>query len=138
MLSLAELDVEKLQRRKRMWHAGVVDVPYHQPHFQGVITFTAAELKGVPHDVVSGYTKRTEGDSEVYDVTFKTPDIFPVVSLVFQTLRIASQIVARQFKFAENPETRKRAQEAHESRLAINVPLLDKALELRRRIAALL
>ncbi|KAG5220918.1 zincin [Salix suchowensis] len=88
--------------------------------FSGVIAFTAAELKGVPRDVVSGYTKRTEGDSEVYDVTFKTPDIFPV------------------FKFAENPETRKRAQEAHESRLAINVPLLDKALELRRKIAALL
>ncbi|KAF4590074.1 hypothetical protein EYR40_009527 [Pleurotus pulmonarius] len=86
----------------------------------GVITFTAVELKGVPHDVVSGYTKRTEGDSEVYDVTFKTPDIFPV------------------FKFAENPETRKRALEAHESRLAINVPLLDKALELRRKIAGLL
>ncbi|PPQ65870.1 hypothetical protein CVT26_000804 [Gymnopilus dilepis] len=86
----------------------------------GVITFTLEELKGVPKDVVSGYTKRTEGDKEVYDVTFKTPDIFPI------------------FKFAENPETRKRAQEGHESRLAVNTPLLDKALELRRKIAALL
>jgi len=28
--------------------------------------------------------------------------------------------------------------EGYESRLAINVPLLDKALELRRRIASLL
>ncbi|TRM63928.1 hypothetical protein BD626DRAFT_547704 [Schizophyllum amplum] len=81
---------------------------------------TEEELKGVPKDIVSGYKKRTEGDKTVYDVTFKTPDIFPV------------------FKFAENPTTRQRAQEGHESRLAVNVPLLDKALELRRKIADLL
>ncbi|KAF8895394.1 hypothetical protein BD779DRAFT_1660241 [Infundibulicybe gibba] len=86
----------------------------------GKITFTAEELKGVPKDVVSGYTKRTEGSVEVYDVTYKTPDIFPL------------------FKFAENPKTRQRAQEGHESRLENNVPLLSKALDLRRRIAALL
>ncbi|KJA24053.1 hypothetical protein HYPSUDRAFT_53952 [Hypholoma sublateritium FD-334 SS-4] len=85
-----------------------------------VISFTEEELKGVPKDVISGYSKRTEGDKELYDVTYKTPDIFPV------------------FKFAENPETRKRALEGHEDRLAINVPLLDKALELRRKIASLL
>ncbi|PPQ89666.1 hypothetical protein CVT25_013853 [Psilocybe cyanescens] len=86
----------------------------------GSISFTEEELKGVPKDVVSGYTKRTEGDTELYDVTFKTPDIFPV------------------FKFAEDPETRKKAQEGHEARLASNVPLLDRALELRRKIASLL
>ncbi|KAL1689134.1 hypothetical protein GGG16DRAFT_93984 [Schizophyllum commune] len=85
-----------------------------------VISFTEEELKGVPKDVISGYKKRTEGDKTVYDVTYKTPDIFPV------------------FKFAENPTTRQRAQEGHESRLAVNVPLLDKALELRRNIADIL
>jgi metallopeptidase MepB len=86
----------------------------------GVVTFTLDELKGVPSDVVSGYTKRTEGSKEVYDITHKTPDIFPV------------------FKFAENPETRRLAHESYEARLKINVPLLDKALELRRKIASLL
>ncbi|KAF9481172.1 metallopeptidase MepB [Pholiota conissans] len=86
----------------------------------GVISFTEEELKGVPKDVISGYTKRTEGDKELFDVTYKTPDIFPI------------------FKFAENPETRKRALEGHEGRLAVNVPLLDKALELRRKIASIL
>jgi hypothetical protein len=50
---------------------------------QAVITFTEDELKGVPTDVISGYTKRTEGSKEVYDVTYKTPDIFPVVRLLF-------------------------------------------------------
>lgn len=45
-----------------------------------MITFTAEELKGVPEDVVSGYIKRTDDSGkEVYDVTYKTPDIFPIV-----------------------------------------------------------
>jgi hypothetical protein len=48
---------------------------------QAVITFTFEELKGVPEDVISGYTKRTEGGKEVNDVTYKTPDIFPVVGI---------------------------------------------------------
>ena len=46
---------------------------------QGVVTFTLEELKGVPEDVISGYAKRTEDGKDVYDVTFKTPDIFPIV-----------------------------------------------------------
>ncbi|KAJ6508867.1 metallopeptidase MepB [Mycena sanguinolenta] len=87
---------------------------------KGVVSLTKEELDGVPADVVSGYTKRTEGATEVYDVTFKTPDIFPV------------------FKFATRPETRQRAYEGHESRLAINVPLVEKFLGLRREIAKVL
>ena len=43
-----------------------------------------------------------------------------------------------QFKFAENPETRKRAREAHASRLAVNVPVFEKMLDLRRKVASLL
>lgn len=34
----------------------------------------------MPADIISGYTKRTDGGKEVYDVTMKTPDIFPIVS----------------------------------------------------------
>ncbi|KAJ7459805.1 metallopeptidase MepB [Mycena latifolia] len=86
----------------------------------GVISFTKDELDGVPADVISGYTKRTEGSTELYDVTFKTPDIFPI------------------FKFATRPETRQRAHEGHESRLAINVPLVEKFLALRRDITKVL
>lgn len=51
------------------------------------MTFTLEELKGVPEDVISGYTKRTDGGKDVYDVTFKTPDIFPLVRyLLFPAL----------------------------------------------------
>ncbi|KAF8208891.1 metallopeptidase MepB [Mycena galopus ATCC 62051] len=87
---------------------------------KGVVSFTKEELDGVPSDVISGYTKRTEGSTEVYDVTYKTPDLFPV------------------FKFATRPETRQRAYEGHESRLEINVPLVEKFLGLRRQIAKVL
>lgn len=44
-----------------------------------MVSFTEAELKGVPADVISGYPKRTEGAKNLYDVTFKMPDIQPVV-----------------------------------------------------------
>jgi Zn-dependent oligopeptidase len=43
-----------------------------------------------------------------------------------------------QFKFAQDPGTRQRAHEGYEARLEINVPLLSKALDLRRQIAKLL
>jgi len=43
-----------------------------------------------------------------------------------------------QFKYAESPVVRQRAVEGFESRLSINVDLLDKVLELRRQIAKLL
>ena len=46
---------------------------------QGSVSFTLEELKGVPEDVISGYAKRTVDGKELYDVTHKTPDIFPLV-----------------------------------------------------------
>ncbi|KAJ7212164.1 metallopeptidase MepB [Mycena pura] len=86
----------------------------------GVISFTKEELDGVPADVISGYAKRTEGTIELYDVTYKTPDIMPI------------------FKFANRPETRQRAHEGYDSRLAVNVPLVERFLALRRQIAKVL
>jgi Zn-dependent oligopeptidase len=43
-----------------------------------------------------------------------------------------------QFKYAQSAETRRRGYESYEARLELNSPLLDRALELRRNIAALL
>ena len=108
---------------------------------QATITFTADELKGVPKDVVGGYIKTTKDGQDLYDVTYKTPDIFPIVrpNPTAHPRTAYSHLTLRpQFKFAENPETRKRAYEGYESRLAINVPILEKFLELRRKIAKLL
>ncbi|KAN0088975.1 hypothetical protein V8E55_006032 [Tylopilus felleus] len=44
----------------------------------GRIAFTCKQLDGVPDDVISGYTQRTEGDKVLYEVTFRTHDIFPL------------------------------------------------------------
>ncbi|KAI0050406.1 metallopeptidase MepB [Auriscalpium vulgare] len=86
----------------------------------GSISFTLEELKGVPDDYVNDFTKREEGGKEVYDVLLKSTEIYPVI------------------QNADNPETRRRAQESFGCRLPQNVPLLERALELRRKIAALL
>lgn len=100
------------------------------------------ELEGVPSDVLSGYKKRpAEGDTpELYEVTFKTPDIVPLVclSILNKNSKHLTWMFLFQFKFASNPETRRRASEAFEDRLSINEPLFKKGLALRRRIAKLL
>ena len=49
---------------------------------QGRIAFTREELDGVQEDVISGYPQRTEGDKVLYEVAFRTPDIFPLVSVL--------------------------------------------------------
>jgi hypothetical protein len=59
----------------------LLNLPLHQKNFneeKGFITFTKEELDGVPDDVVSGYTKHESED--LYDVTFKTPDLIPLVN----------------------------------------------------------
>lgn len=119
-LALPEEDRTELMALQKELSQVVVEFMRNFNEEDGHVTFTRDELEGVPEDVTSGYTKRAEGDKEVYDVTFKTPDIFPV------------------FRFAVSPTTRQKAYDAHESRLAINVPLLERALDLRRRIASVL
>ena len=47
-------------------------------------------------------------------------------------------LMSAQFKFAENPETRRKAYAGYENRLAINKPIMSKFLDLRRQIAKLL
>jgi hypothetical protein len=66
---------EKVSWHNKLDSRGVRVVHY----FQGFVSFTLEDLKGVPEDVISGYAKRTEDDKELYDVTHKTPDILPLV-----------------------------------------------------------
>jgi metallopeptidase MepB len=119
-LALPEKERTELMALKKELSQVCLEFSKNFSEENGLVTFTLEELEGVPADVISGFTKRTEGSKEFYDVTYKTPDIFPV------------------FKFAQKPETRERAYEGFESRLEINVPLLSRALDLRRQIAKLL
>ncbi|KAG0139858.1 hypothetical protein CROQUDRAFT_54131 [Cronartium quercuum f. sp. fusiforme G11] len=89
----------------------------NQNEENGSIGFNLEELEGVPEDVISGF-KKTD-DSKLL-MTFKTPDYIPVI------------------KFAKNPETRKRAFLGYESRTSMNVPILNKILDLRREASKIL
>ncbi|TBU62281.1 metallopeptidase MepB [Dichomitus squalens] len=119
-LALPDEEREELTNLKKELSQTCLQFSKNFNEENGVVTFTLDELKGVPEDVISGYTKRTEDGKDVYDITFKTPDILPV------------------FKYAENPETRRTAYEKYENRLAINKPIMAKFLDLRRQIAKLL
>ncbi|PPQ91638.1 hypothetical protein CVT25_013193 [Psilocybe cyanescens] len=123
-LALPPQKQEELKTLKKELSQVSLDYMKNFNEENGAISFTKEELKGVPEDVISGYRKRTvtdnAGETELYDVTFKGPDFSPVLS------------------YAESPETRKRTKEAHDSRLSVNVPIIAKAFELRRKKALLL
>lgn len=69
---------------KRMYVPGTEDyvsnfITRRAHCIQGHVSFIPDELKGIPEDVLSGYTKREANDKTFYDVSFKRPDIFPLV-----------------------------------------------------------
>ncbi|TDL22641.1 Metalloprotease [Rickenella mellea] len=119
-LDLPEAQRDELTRLKKELSQVCVKFNQNFNEEDGKILFTLEELKGVPADVISGFPKQTEDTKELYEVTHKTTDIFPI------------------FKYAENPETRRRMRESFDGRLSINVDLFDQALSLRRQIAAIL
>ncbi|CEL52913.1 metallopeptidase MepB [Rhizoctonia solani AG-1 IB] len=117
-LALPEDKRTELMKLKKELSVVCTDFGRNFNEEKGTVAFTREELKGVPEDVINGYTQ-VEGTDKLA-VTFKTPDIFPL------------------FKYAQNPTTRERAHVAYENRLEINIPLLSRAIELRRQCAAIL
>ncbi|EJC99683.1 Metalloprotease [Fomitiporia mediterranea MF3/22] len=119
-LDLSEDKRKVLEEKKKELNQLCVEFSKNFNEEAGKIFFTEEELKGVPADVVSGYEKRVEDSKVTYGVTHKTPDTFPL------------------FKYAQNPDTRRKAFSSYENRLAVNVPILNKCLDLRREIAPIL
>ncbi|KAF7792617.1 hypothetical protein EIP86_003714 [Pleurotus ostreatoroseus] len=122
-LALSETEFEELKEmRKELSNTCLeFDKNFNEENLvQGKISFTRKELAGVPEDELSGFVKRIEGKTEIYDIPFKGPGISTIIA------------------FMENYDARKRAHEANSSRMAVNVPIFDKMLELRHKVAALL
>jgi hypothetical protein len=74
--------VSRVQRASRFFRARPTEATL-QRNFneeKGFVTFTLAELDGIAPDVISGYKKHENEDA--YDVTFKTPDLLPIVCLL--------------------------------------------------------
>ncbi|GMG20938.1 unnamed protein product [Ambrosiozyma monospora] len=85
------------------------------------ILFTKEQLKGVPEDVLSQFEEVKTDDGETkLKMTFKYPDIFPVL------------------KFASNPDTRKAAFTGDQNKVPENSKILVKAVKLRAELAQLL
>ncbi|GME84865.1 unnamed protein product [Ambrosiozyma monospora] len=85
------------------------------------ILFTKKQLEGVPEDVISQFEEIKSEDGETkLRMTFKYPDIFPVL------------------KYASNPDTRKAAFIGDQNKVPENAEILAKAVKLRAELAQLL
>lgn len=86
----------------------------------GHVAFTKAELDGVPDLVLEQYETVAEDGVDKYKVTFKYPDILPLM------------------KYARNEDTRKRAHVRDTNKVPENADILDKMVRIRYQIAKLL
>ena len=86
----------------------------------GGLWFTKEELNGTPEDVIAGFEKG-EGENEgKLKMSFKYPDLFPVL------------------KYCKNIEARRKVFMANENKCNQNVPLFREAINLRDEAARLL
>ncbi|KAL8710607.1 MAG: hypothetical protein Q9220_004831 [cf. Caloplaca sp. 1 TL-2023] len=86
----------------------------------GGLWFTKEELEGTPEDVISGFTKGEGEDAGKLRMSFKYPDLFPVL------------------KYCKNIEARKQIFIANENKCNQNIPLFREAVDLRDEAARLL
>lgn len=84
------------------------------------VAFTKDELDGVSETIMQQFEKISDNGVEKYKVTFKYPDILPVL------------------KTANNPETRKRAFASDQNKVEENTTLFLETLKLRNQLAELL
>ncbi|KAF4632089.1 hypothetical protein G7Y89_g6028 [Cudoniella acicularis] len=87
---------------------------------KGGIWFLQKELEGVPEDVLSGFERGQLGKTGQLRLTFKGPDVAPVLN------------------YATNSETRRQLLIANANKCNQNVPLLKEAIVLRDEAARLL
>ncbi|KAJ3030356.1 Thimet oligopeptidase [Rhizophlyctis rosea] len=86
------------------------------------VLFTREELDGMPDDFFDGRATKTdpEDGKEKFAVTMKYPDIIPTM------------------RMAKHEKTRQRLDFANGAKCQPNIALLEKAIDIRRQIAALL
>jgi metallopeptidase MepB len=87
---------------------------------KGGLWFTEQELEGVPKDVLEGLKKGDGDNAGKLWLTFKYPDLFPVL------------------KYCKNPEVRRKVFTSNENKCNDNVPLFKEAIVLRDEAARIL
>ncbi|KAL8949729.1 MAG: hypothetical protein Q9222_004190 [Ikaeria aurantiellina] len=86
----------------------------------GGLWFTREELEGTPEDVISGFEKGEGDNAGKLRMSFKYPDLFPVL------------------KYCKNIEARRQIFIANENKCNQNIPLFREAVDLRDEAARLL
>ncbi|GEQ66490.1 hypothetical protein JCM33374_g153 [Metschnikowia sp. JCM 33374] len=86
----------------------------------GFITFTKEKLDGVPDSVLEQFETIEENGVTKFKITFKYPDILPVL------------------KYSKNQETRKAAYLANSNKVPENAEILEKIIRVRFKVAKLL
>lgn len=88
----------------------------------GFLLFSKEQLDGVPNDVINNFEQvKDESDGSIkYKMTFKYPDLFPVL------------------KYAKNSETRKAAFTADQNKVPENSEFLIEAVKIRAELAHIL
>lgn len=84
------------------------------------IVFTAEQLDGVPQDTIDQYETIDEDGVKKYKMTYKYPDLFPVL------------------KHAKNQDTRKQAYVGNQNKSPENAAILEKIINVRYQLAKLL
>jgi len=115
-----QLKIEEIQKK-----IGQLTLEYSKNlgEQQEFLLFTKEELEGVSDDVMNQFEKiDATGDEPIkYKVTFKYPDIIPVL------------------KNAKNPETRKRAYVGDQNKVSkLNEPLFLETLKLRKELGEIM
>lgn len=116
-LDLPEAKRRELSKLKKELAAVETEFQTNCTEENGKLIFTLEELAGVPTDDISGFEKHDDG---TFEVSTKWQDYSAIISK------------------AKLSNTRRRMWEGYQGRLAINAPVLDKMLALRRQIADLL
>lgn len=121
-LNLPEEKRELIKDIKKRLASNMLEFSKNLGEQRDFIAFTEEELKGVSDTVMEQFEKFEDDASGKikYKVTFKYPDIFPVL------------------KSAKNPETRKRAFIADQDKVPENEKLFKETLDLRSQLANLL
>lgn len=117
-LKLPDDQLAKITELKTKLSALEVEFAKNLNEDKTFVTFTAAELEGVPESALARFKKQADGQ---YIVTTKSTDYISVI------------------ENAKNPETRRRIALAYQQRgTENNVKLLEQAVALRAQIAKLL
>jgi thimet oligopeptidase len=117
-LMLSDNDLKKVKELKQSLASLESKFSTHLNLDQSTVEFTAEELAGVPADFIASLKKASGGK---FIVTTKEPDY------------------VRLMDNATHSEARRKMQEAYENRSAKeNVPLLEEAIQIRQKIAALM